>query len=359
MIAESKNKGSKKGRRFDIEGAASGSMSSFERYMAVIEHASCDILPRLPILMAFAANHIGATYGEFASDYRVLARANERCVEDFGFDQLSAISDPYRETTGFGGEVELIAHGVPRLISSPLANSKDLTRLKKPDPYKSPRMKDRLEAVEELTSRYEGQYSILGWVEGPAAEAADLRGVMNFFYDTMDDPKFCHELMERCVDTALDFAAAQLKAGADTIGIGDAIVSQISPQVYTELIFPHQQRLVQGIQACGGLVRLHICGDISQHLPTMKGLGMNILDLDWPVDMAYARSVMGEQVILVANPDPVADIERGNPEAIRAKMRQLYAVAGNPFMLGAGCEIPLGTPDENLKALCAPIPYTI
>lgn len=332
-------------------------MNSYERYMAVIEHAPCDILPRLPILMALAANHIGATYGEFAADYRVLVKANEHCVRDFGFDQLSAISDPYRETTGFGGEVEFLSHGVPRLITSPLGDSKDFGRLKRPDPQSAPRLKDRLAAVEHLAAQYKGEYSILGWVEGPAAEAADLRGVMNFLYDTMDDPQFCQELMERCTDVGLDFALAQLEAGADTIGIGDAIVSQISPQVYAELVFPHQQRLVQGIQAAGGLVRLHICGNISRHLTVIKGLGVNILDLDWPVDMAYARSVLGHEVILVANPDPVEDIQGGNPERIKEKMRQLYDLAGNPFMLGAGCEIPLGTPAENLKALCAPVPY--
>ncbi len=332
-------------------------MNSYERYMAMINHSPCDFLPRLPLLMAFGANHIGATYGEFASDYRVLAEANERCVEDFGFDQLSAISDPYREITGFGGEVEFIPNGVPRLIRSPLEDSKDLGKLKIPDPDHTPRMKDRLDAVRTLASRNKGQYSILGWVEGPAAEAANLRGVMNFLFDTMDDRKFCHELMNLYIDVALEFAKAQLQAGADTIGIGDAIVSQISPKVYAELVFPHQQRLVKGIKESGGLARLHICGDISQHLPYMKELDINILDLDWPVDLAYARSVMTDQVILVANPNPVEDIQRGNPGAIKEQIRRLYEVAGNPFMIGAGCEIPLGTPEENLKALCTPLPY--
>ena len=106
-------------------------MNSYERYMAVIEHAPCDILPRLPILMALAANHIGATYGEFAADYRVLVKANEHCVRDFGFDQLSAISDPYRETTGFGGEVEFLSMESP-FDHKPTRDSKDFGRLKRP-----------------------------------------------------------------------------------------------------------------------------------------------------------------------------------------------------------------------------------
>ena len=41
-------------------------MTGYERYMAVLRGEPCDVLPRLPILMAFAARYIGATYGEFA-----------------------------------------------------------------------------------------------------------------------------------------------------------------------------------------------------------------------------------------------------------------------------------------------------
>ncbi len=78
-------------------------MNGYERYMATINGERCDHLPRVPILMALAADHIDATYGEFASDYIVLTAANRRCITDFDYDQVSVISDPYRETVGFGG----------------------------------------------------------------------------------------------------------------------------------------------------------------------------------------------------------------------------------------------------------------
>ena len=58
----------------------------------------------------------------------------------------------------------------------------------------------------------------------------------------------------------------------------------------------------------------------------------------------------------MGNLDPVADVQYGNPEDIARKMQQLYE-AGNPFLAGAGCEIPIGTPFANLKALCRPIKH--
>ncbi|MDA0989982.1 MAG: hypothetical protein O3A51_04445 [Verrucomicrobia bacterium] len=36
---------------------------------------------------------------------------------------------------------------------------------------------------------------------------------------------------------------------------------------------------------------------------------------------------------------------------------QAYEESGNPYMVNAGCEIPSGTPAENLRALCEPVGY--
>jgi uroporphyrinogen-III decarboxylase len=159
------------------------------------------------------------------------------------------------------------------------------------------------------------------------------------------------------VEVAADSALAQLEAGADTIGIGDAIVSQVSPDIYSSQIFPHEKRLIDKIHAAGGLVRLHICGDITHLLPMIKELGVDILDLDWPVDLVYARKVVGPNQVIVANLNPVDEVQHGAPESIQRRLGELYQAVGNPFMAGAGCEIPVNTPPENLKALCQPVPY--
>lgn len=330
-------------------------MNSYERYLATLAGRAVDHLARVPILMDFAARHIGSNYGAFASDYRVLVEANLRCAADFGFDQLSTISDPYREVQGFGGEIEFVSDGVPRCERPPLRDDRDWRKLPVPDPFAPGRMLDRIRAVESYKASSFRQYSILGWVEGPAAEAADLRGVENFLMDLLDDDGYTEDLMDICVENAIRFAAAQVAAGADTIGVGDAICSQVSPAVYEAKILPRQKRLVESIQAAGGYVRLHICGNISHLLPGIRTLGLDILDVDHMVSLERARVAVGQRVALVGNLDPVAAVLRSTPDRICAGVRAAYAEAGAPFMVGAGCEIPPGTPNENLKALCEPV----
>jgi MtaA/CmuA family methyltransferase len=330
-------------------------MTPRERYMAVLAGGKADYLPRLPILMAFAARFIGSDYGRFASDYKVLVEANRRCAEYFDFDQLSAISDPFRETQGFGAEIEYVEDGVPRCLSVPLENDFDLSRLTRPDPHKAERMKDRLMGIEAMKQEAQDKYSILGWIEGPAAEAAALRTVNNFLVDLMTDPDKACDLMDLCAETGIDFARAQIEGGADTIGIGDAIASQVAPETYRDLIFPREKRLVDAIHEAGGLVRLHICGDTTHLLDDFAKLGCDIVDLDWQVNLCEARRILGPDQCLVTNLNPVAEVMASNEKAIHEQLKKLYGDVRNPLMIGAGCEIPRDTPAENLKALCEPI----
>jgi MtaA/CmuA family methyltransferase len=331
-------------------------MNSYERYMAVLEGLAVDFLPRTPILMQYAAEYIGSNYGEFAADHRWLVKANEACARDFGIEQLSCISDPYRETQGFGGQVRYVKDGVPR-CEPPLAHSKTLAALQQPDPLKSERMLDRVHAVQAYSQKYHGEYSILGWVEGPAAEAADLRGVTTFFLDLMDDEAFAGELMDLCVAVGIAFARAQIAAGADTIGIGDAVASQVSPQVYEKMIQPREQRLARAIKDMGAYVKLHICGNITHLLPGIADLDIDILDVDHMVDIRHVRSSVARRVVIAGNIDPVAGVRSGTPAQIRQEVVTTYEAVGNPYMVNAGCEIPAGTPVENLKMLCLPVAY--
>ncbi len=114
-------------------------MNSYERVMATLEGRKADCVPRIPILMHFAASYIGASYGDFCRDHRIKVRANRKLVEEIGFDQLDVMSDPWTETTAFGGAIEDLDDAVPR-CSPPLENSKDLAILDTPHPAQSARI---------------------------------------------------------------------------------------------------------------------------------------------------------------------------------------------------------------------------
>lgn len=324
-------------------------MNAKERLQATLQGATDHRPLNFDILMARAAHHAGFALGRYYRDHRVLCAANYAAVESLGVDLVQAISDPYREAVDLGSEVLFPDDAMPVLERPLLAERETLARLTTVDPSVGARMSDRLAAVRDFASTIGDEVPVLGWVEGALAEAADLRGVSTLLVDLYDDPEWVTDLLELCLAQAIDFARAQVAAGADIIGIGDAIASQISPRMYRRFALPYERRLVDAIHDAGGLARLHICGDISRLLPLVAESGVDIIDVDWMVSLSDAATA-APQAVVCGNQDPVAVMLQGTPDDVAAATRRCRHSVGPRFISMAGCEIPDGTPVENLQA---------
>ncbi len=304
-----------------------------------------------PILMHFAAKLAGSNYGEFARDYRTLVRANLIAIEKFDADLTGLISDPYRETSAFGAPIRFIKDGVPVCEKLIVKTADDVRALKNPDVYASERTADRIKAAEALSREMNGSVPLIGWIEGPLAEACDLAGVETMLVNLMTDPDFCNSLMDKCLITAKDFAKAQVEAGCDIIGMGDSICSQIDPFTFESFVMQRQHDIIEYIHSLGAKVKLHICGNITHLLPSLKKVNPDILDLDWQVDIPEARKIMGDSTILCGNIDPVI-IQEETPENLFNMAKELVVKHRDErFILSGGCEITVGTPPANLLEL--------
>jgi len=310
--------------------------------------------PALPlnfnIFMAFAAHLIGEPLSQYYQDHRVLCASNYAVVELFGVDLVQAISDPYREAHDFGARIEFPADGLPLCTKPLLGCPEDLAKLVPPVPEQGLRMMDRLRAIERFRRDVGGELPIMGWVEGALAEAADLRGVQNLLVDLVLRPEWVHELLEICTETGIAFACAQVEAGADIIGLGDAIASQISPAMYREFALPYERRIFDAVREAGGTARLHICGDITHLLDAIPDSGAQIVDLDWMVDIPRAVNTLPTEIQLCGNVDPVGVMLKGTANRVHQQTLRSLEEGSGRLLAGAGCEIPDGTPAENLHA---------
>jgi MtaA/CmuA family methyltransferase len=328
-------------------------MNGRERALAMLSGRQPDRLPLMPITMMFAARHAGVKYGDYARDHRVLAEAQIRTAEAYGFDYVSAISDPAREASDLGAAIEWFDDQPPAIVESRalLATKQRLAGLDLPDPAVAPRMHDRVQAVHALRERVGQDLLVEGWVEGPCAMSADLRGVNTLMLDFFDDSTFVRDLFEFCVEMELCFARAQIAAGADIIGVGDAAASLIGPKLYSDYVQSYERKLVQSIQKAGAPVRLHICGKTRKLYRGMAATGAAMIDLDWMAPMADARAEMGPSPVLAGNLDPVRVIRDGTPAEIQADLAECHRAAGERYIVAAGCEVPAGTPEVNLRAM--------
>lgn len=327
-------------------------MNSRQRVLAMLTGQPVDHLPSMPITMMFAADQIGVKYGAYASNYRHLVEAQIATAEKFDFDYVSCISDPAREAADCGAAVRFFEDQPPGLDehNARLADKRLLNQIKLPDPMGGGRMHDRVKAAALFKERVGGEKLIEGWIEGPCAEAADLRGINNLMTDFYDDPAFVRDLFAFVVEMELQFGRAQVQAGVDLIGVGDAAASLVGPKVYDEFVWPFERKMVEGLRALGTRVRLHICGNTRRILDGMGRLGCDIVDLDL-APVAEARAKMGPGPVIIGNLHPVHGLREGTPASITAALTECHRQAGPRFIVGAGCEVPRGTPPENLLAL--------
>jgi len=328
-------------------------LSAPQRLKALLSGQALDRSLFMPITMTFAAKRYGVKYHDYVTDHRVLVETQIRIATEFGFDQVSCISDPAREAADLGAKVRFFEDQPPAIDEREalLGDKSKLKKLEIPDPMQGPRMRDRIEAARLFRERVGGKKIIEGWVEGPMAEASDLRGINTIMVDFYEDPSFVRDLFAYAVEMELAFAEAQVDAGAEIIGVGDAAASLVGPNFYREFIWPFEERLVDGIHAMGAGVRLHICGNTRKHLEGMGRLGCEIVDLDWMVPVAQARAAMRPDQVLLGNIDPVAVLKNGTPEGVLEGLNRCGKEAGRAYIVGAGCEVPPDTPEENIRAM--------
>jgi uroporphyrinogen decarboxylase len=164
-----------------------------------------------------------------------------------------------------------------------------------------------------------------------------------------DGIQIIHKLLDRIVPIQIEFAKAQIDAGADIIGAGDSIISQIGPRNYFKASYTHTQQLFAAIKNRVPIL-YHPCGDNS--VVTKDGFdmpqlladsGASIVDCDFQVNLQNAKQKIGQKVCLRGNVNTQI-LGSGEYDITRVITEISTAIAdGKPngrYMYAAGCEIP-------------------
>jgi len=328
-------------------------MTHRERFLAAIHGQPVDRVPMFPLLMFFAVSRAGLSYHEFATNGAALAQSQLALQAQYGLDAITACSDAFRLSADLGGEMGFPEEKPPYLRQPLVGAPADIDRLGHPDPTAG-RLGDRVRAVAEMARASARRFAVLGWVEMPFAEACNLCGVSDFMLLMLDDPTTAHRLLDRLTALEIDFAKAQIDAGADMIGAGDAAASLISPALYAEFALPYERRISDAVHAAGSLVKLHICGDTRALLPQMADSGADLINVDHLVPLAQAKAVYAAAGrCFKGNLDPVADMMQATPEECATRAFDCLATAdGARYMLSPGCEVPADTTDETFRRFC-------
>jgi len=329
-------------------------MTGLERVEGCFAGRQLDRQPILPMMHSALAVYAGVRIGDFFTDAGIMSRVLIDGYRRFGFDGVQLSLGVAAEPEAFGAQVDQPPDGGPILREHLLADVKHLDKLRGRDPCTGGRTPLFFEAVEKVAQQIGNEAFILATLRGPLVMASQLRGVEDVLIDMIERPALVEEILAFAVETTLNVARPTLAAGAQGVLLGEATCSPnfISPDFYRRLVWPHHKRLVAGLKEMGWRhVGLHVCGNIVPIIEDLIATGVDFFDVDYQVPAVKAVELVKNRVTLRGNLDPSSVFRFGTPDQVRSQTEALCrTVRGTRWIMGSGCDIPAGTPAENLLA---------
>jgi uroporphyrinogen decarboxylase len=239
------------------------------------------------------------------------------------------------------------------VIEKPVRDAKDIERLR------TDRAADLgyvAEAVSLVCKHFGSRLPVIGFCGAPFTLASYMiEGGGSRNYVRTKKMMYClpgvwNELLGKLVAVVAEYAAEQVRAGADAIQIFDSWVGCLSVDDYRRYVLPSTRELVKCLQNTHAPV-IYFGTDTATLLPSMKETGAEVIGLDWRVPLDDGWRGLNFAGAVQGNLDPV--VLFANWKEIESRAREILRRAGGRpghiFNLGHG--ILPDTPVENVKAL--------
>jgi uroporphyrinogen decarboxylase len=304
----------------------------------------------LPEYRAVRANH---SLLEICRQPDLAAEVTLQPVRALGVDAAILFADILLPLVPMGIHLEFAAGEGP-VIHNPIRAAADVSALRLVDPRES--LGYVLETVRLVRRELDGKIPLIGFAGAPFTlasyilESGSSRNYAKTKHLMYGDPQTWHALMGKLARVVADFLCAQVEAGAQAIQLFDSWAGALSPDDYGEYVLPHSQLIFNELRD-SGVPAIHFGTDTATLLPLMKEAGGDVIGLDWRAPLDWGWKVLGQEVAVQGNLDPVA-LLAPRPERerrVRAILRQAAGRPGHIFNLGHG--ILPDTPVDNVKAV--------
>lgn len=332
-------------------------LTSINRKELFLRACRGETLSRVPVWMMRQAGRYLPEYREIRAKHSFLEvcktpdLAVEVSLQPFrrlGVDAVIVFSDILIPAEAMGLALELGDAG-PNL-PSPVRSKADVDKLRLFDPETETGFLPK--AIRRIVKSLGPEVPVLGFaaapwtlacymVEGKTKEGFAI--VKSFLYH---EPKTFRDLLHRIALATIPYLKAQIAAGASAVQLFDTWCGELNLQDYTEFALPAVQEIIAGLSHT---VPVIYYTKASQHLlSAVARSDADVLSVDWRVDLAELRKMIGPKIALQGNLDPAVLL--GPPEKIRGEtLSTLFPLCGQGHILNLGHGILQNTPVENAK----------
>ncbi len=212
------------------------------------------------------------------------------------------------------------------------------------------------EAIQQARRALAGRVPLIGFAGAPftlasyAIEGGGSRQYIETKQFMYREPEAWHRLMDKLARVVTGYLRRQIRAGAQAVQLFDSWVGCLSPGDYAEYVLPHVQLVFDGLKR-EQIPLIHFGTGTAALLKLMREAGGDVIGVDWRVSLDEAWDVVGHDVALQGNLDPVVlfaplhEIER----RVEDILRRAAGRPGHIFNLGHG--ILPNTPVESVAAV--------
>lgn len=327
----------------------------------LLKAARSEVLDRPPVWMMRQAGRYMKAYRDLRQKYPSFRQRSETpdiAVEislqpfhAFKPDGVIMFSDILTPLPGMGISFDIVESKGP-VFEQPIRTQAQIEALTQLDPEASlPFVRQILTMLRQEVGE---QSTVLGFVGAPWTLAAyAIEGKSSKDYAIIKrmaflQPELLHQFLEKLADAIAIYVRYQIDSGAQVVQLFDSWAGQLTPQDYKTFALPYQQRVVQRVKAThpDTPLILYVNGSAGI-LELMAQSGVDIVSVDWTVDLGVARQRLGASVGVQGNLDPC--VLFGSRELIRDRILDTVQKAGNQghiFNLGHG--VLQNTPEENV-----------
>ena len=297
---------------------------------------------------------INTTLKEYYHSSEKMCQLEEYIYETFHSDGAGVSCTLRGMAEAMGAKVKYSDYNVAQ-IEKPALTLDEVDHAKLVDIDKDGRLPIILEGVRLVKEKLGDKVPVSATVTGPFTIAAMSVGTEQLLIGTRKKPEKVKQLMEVIVENNNRYIKRLLDIGVG-IGFADPVssTSLISVKQYKEFSLPYFQKNVDYIKKHGGGCGLHICGTSRKLWESLNETGIGCFGLDNVEDIEEAKEILGPHMSIQGNVPPVEVMRLGTPYDVLRSAKECIRKgfdAPNGYTLTSGCQMPVGTPEENMQAL--------
>ena len=322
-----------------------------ERFGLLVIDEPQDRVPIYPLVTGHAARVAGISMRDYHTNGAAMAKAQLVAQETYGIDFITLFSEVGLVAEALGSEFCYPDDDLP-LLSRPkwreLVEPDDAVV----DPRRDGRLRIYLEAIAYAYEARGDTVPVLAYVPAPFTTAQHLVDQEAFLVGLLTEPDKVHALLRYATRSVIAMSRAVIAAGGLPVVVDPlASGSVISAEHYRDFALPYEAEVIRYLHRYDLDVILHVCGDTTSTIGFLPESGADLLSID-RIDLGAAIAGAGARCRIVGNLDTTA-LLFGTPADVAQAVEKMVAEGNrNPagFVAATGCEVPVETPPENVRA---------